>query len=195
MTLTIIPLSAHRHMPWKNGQGETAEIAAEPHEGGFLWRLSIAHIERSGAFSAYLGIERWITVLDGDGMRLLVSGTEPRIMRMLDPPARFPGEADTQCELLGSAIHDINLMLDRRHADGRMEILSRPGEYRLEDETVLLYAATPGIAVSSGGNGPVELATGETAALHAGGGAAMLAAGATAIVARIARRPVADRRS
>lgn len=174
-------------MRWKNGQGETAEIAVEPNDAGFLWRLSIAHIARSGAFSAYPGIERWITVLDGNGMRLSVGNAEPGIMRALDPPACFAGEAETRCELLDGAIHDINLMLDRRHVAGRMLVLTGHGERRLDGGMVLLYAATKGVAVSAGVADRVELAVGETAMLGAAGGVSVLEAGATAIVARIER--------
>lgn len=194
MPLTIIPPSAHRHMRWKNGQGETAEIAVEPNDGGFLWRLSIAHIARSGPFSAYPGIERWITVLDGNGMRLSVGDAAPRIMRALDPPACFAGEADTRCELLDGAIHDMNLMLDRRHVEGRMFVLADRGEHRLDGETVLLYAATNGVAVSAGDTGRGELAAGDTARLGAAGGVCALEAGAVAIVARIGRRASAPDR-
>ncbi len=175
-------------MRWKNGQGETAEIAVEPNDAGFLWRLSIAHIARSCAFSAYPGIERWITVLDGNGMRLSVGNAELHIMQALDPPACFAAEADTRCELLDGAIHDINLMLDRRHVEGRMFLLTGHGEHRLDRGTVLLYAATKGVAVSSGSADRVELAAGDTAMLGAVGGVSVLEAGATAIVARIDRR-------
>ena len=110
-------------------------------------------------------------------------------MRALDPPACFAGEADTRCELLDGAIHDINLMLDRRHMEGRMLVQTGRGEHRLDaGMTTLLYAATKGVAVSSGIRDRVELAAGDTAMLGAAGGISVLEAGATAIVAQIERR-------
>ena len=39
-----------RRMPWKNGAGRTAEIAAwspDTGDAGFAWRVSIAEIERA----------------------------------------------------------------------------------------------------------------------------------------------------
>ena len=41
----------YRAMAWKNGQGMTREIAREPGDGDFLWRLSIAEVAASGDFS------------------------------------------------------------------------------------------------------------------------------------------------
>lgn len=185
--ITIIPASAYRRMPWKNGQGETTEIAAEPGHGQFLWRVSIADVVRSGPFSAYPGMERWITVLEGAGMRLLVGEDPPRLVRTLDPPVCFPGDAATSCEIIDGAIRDFNLMLDRRHVEGRLAVLAAPAPYRLESETTLLFAVTRGVTVSAGDRS-IELPVGDTALLSSPGGIATLDAGAAAIVAAVARR-------
>ena len=48
-------------MPWKNGGGETAEIAVSPPGAAlddFDWRLSMARVETDGPFSAFPGIDR-----------------------------------------------------------------------------------------------------------------------------------------
>src|SRR5262249_61844367 len=74
--LRIIRPDAHRIMPWKNGGGTTTEIAIDPPDadvgGRFRWRPSIAEREGSGAFSAFVGYERTIMVIAGQGMDLSV---------------------------------------------------------------------------------------------------------------------------
>ena len=59
--------------PWKNGGGATREIACWPPGTGldsFDWRISVATIAADGAFSVFAGIDRSITLLSGDGVRL-----------------------------------------------------------------------------------------------------------------------------
>ena len=52
--------------PWRNGGGETAEIAVRPGAGSdFLWRLSLATITRSGPFSTFPGVSRIFTLVEG----------------------------------------------------------------------------------------------------------------------------------
>jgi len=57
----------YRAMAWKNGQGMTREIAREPGDGDFLWRLSIAEVAASGDFSLFPGYDRTITLIEGAG--------------------------------------------------------------------------------------------------------------------------------
>ena len=43
----------YRRMRWKNGLGETAQIAISPDGAaldGFEWRISMAHVEADGPF-------------------------------------------------------------------------------------------------------------------------------------------------
>ena len=56
-------------MPWKNGKGQTLEIARDPSEP-FLWRVSSARLETSGAFSVFPGYDRKLVLLDGPGIKL-----------------------------------------------------------------------------------------------------------------------------
>ena len=174
-------------MPWKNGQGGTTEIAVEPAGNSFRWRLSIADVGHSGSFSAYPGIERWITVLSGSGMRLLVGNDPPRLVRALDPPVRFSGDAMTSCELLAGAIRDFNLMLDHDAAEGQLAVLRGPLSQRLEGETAFLHAAAGGATVSAAGE-TIALPEGDTVRLDGAGGSVTLGAGAAAIMAVVGRR-------
>src|SRR5579859_6225442 len=111
---SLIRPEAYRVMPWRNGQGTTAEIALEPGDGGrFRWRLSIADVAASGPFSDFAGYDRVIAVVGGAGMRLAVAGRPPIELTQASEPYAFAGEAATECTLLQGPIRDFNLMTDR----------------------------------------------------------------------------------
>jgi uncharacterized protein len=183
--ITVISAADWRRMPWKNGHGETAEIVVEGGGDHFLWRLSIAQVAHSGLFSVYPGVQRWITVLSGAGMRLLIGDDAPRTMRALDPPICFAGEVATRCELLDGAIQDFNLMLDRRRAGGRIDVVTGPLSVQPSGTVILLHAVSSGVAVSVPGAAPVTLVPTDTAVIRLAESRVDLEAGATAILACI----------
>jgi environmental stress-induced protein Ves len=104
-------------MPWKNGGGSTREIACWPESGGvhdFGWRASIATIAQSGPFSVFEGVDRSITLLDGDGVRL--TDEARTIDHRLDTPGEpfaFSGDVRIHGEMLGSPSQDFNIMVRR----------------------------------------------------------------------------------
>ncbi len=63
-----------RKMPvslWRNGAGETREICCfPPATRDFFWRASIASIASNGEFSAFPGVDRVITLLEGGEVTL-----------------------------------------------------------------------------------------------------------------------------
>lgn len=103
--------------PWKNGGGTTSEIVCQPAGAtmdGFDWRVSIAHIASDGPFSAFPGIDRVITLLEGAGVHLHTS--DGRVDHRLDQPLvpfAFAGEAPVQADLLAGDCHDFNVMTRR----------------------------------------------------------------------------------
>ncbi|SDK99237.1 hypothetical protein SAMN05216189_106210 [Pseudomonas delhiensis] len=131
-------------MPWKNGAGSTREILRDAGDGleGFGWRLSIADVGAPGPFSAFAGYQRVITVLEGQGMRLTVDGVPSRELRALDAFA-FDGASAVDCELLGGAIRDFNLIYSPARYRARLQWLRVQGELALfgSAATVLLFNA------------------------------------------------------
>lgn len=109
--------------PWKNGGGMTTELAAHPAGARPEWRLSIAEVTRAGPFSDYSGYERTIMLLEGEGMRLAFDRAEPMVIDRPLRPFTFDGAWRCDCELLGGAVRDLNLMVDREAARGTLEVL------------------------------------------------------------------------
>jgi environmental stress-induced protein Ves len=109
-------------MPWKNGGGVTREVAAWPPGAsldGFDWRVSLADVAADGPFSAFPGVDRVLTVIDGDGLALEIEGRTVR----LEPgaPFAFPGEAAVVARLTAGPIRDLNVMVRRGAWTARVE--------------------------------------------------------------------------
>ena len=152
-------------MPWKNGAGSTREILRDAGDGleGFGWRLSIADVGAPGPFSAFSGYQRVITVLEGEGMRLTVDGEPSRELRALDAFA-FDGASAVDCELLGGAIRDFNLIYAPARYRARLQWLRVGGEAHFfsSASTVLLFSAGEGVHVSRDGGAAAVLGLHDT---------------------------------
>jgi uncharacterized protein len=135
--------SDYRRMPWKNGGGETTEIAVWPERAGlddFGWRVSMARVERDGPFSAFPGIDRTLTILDGEGLRLAVANRPSIVLDAAAEPFSFPADAPTDSTLVGGPVADLNVMTRRgsfTHSVQRLS-LSDAADIRSDAETVLL---------------------------------------------------------
>ncbi len=90
---TVLKGSTYRRMPWKNGAGETVEIAVSP-EGAALfdfdWRISMATVATDGPFSIFPGIDRTLSILEGNGMSLSIDGGAPVLLTQDSDPLAFP---------------------------------------------------------------------------------------------------------
>jgi environmental stress-induced protein Ves len=135
--------SDYRRMPWKNGGGETTEIVVWPEGAGlddFGWRVSMARVEQDGPFSAFPGIDRTLTILDGDGLRLAVADRDPVVLDGAAEPFSFPADAPTDSTLAGGPVTDLNVMTRRgsfTHSVQRLSLSDAAG-IRSDAETFLL---------------------------------------------------------
>ena len=114
----------HSPVPWANGAGETTELVSLAVSAALTpalprWRLSVARLERSAAFSPLPGLDRTFlpvgaeVVLDIDGQLHRVTPAEP---------ARFGGEQSVSLVELESPCFALNLMVERNdpaEEDGR----------------------------------------------------------------------------
>ncbi|WP_019939379.1 HutD family protein [Bordetella sp. FB-8] len=130
--------------PWKNGGGVTREIACWPPGAGmddFQWRLSIAAIAASGPFSAFAGVDRIITLLDGPGVRLASSdGAIDHVLNRPLEPFPFPGEAMIHGTMLGAVSSDLNVMTRRALLGAEIKVLRASASSAASAHGMLLAA-------------------------------------------------------
>ncbi len=127
MTLQRFALADLPATPWKNGGGTTREIVCQPPGAGmdgFDWRVSIATIAAAGPFSAFAGVDRVIMLLEGAGVRLhaRAAGVDHRLDTPLMPFA-FAGDVALDCDLLGGASTDFNVMSRRGKLRAEVQVL------------------------------------------------------------------------
>lgn len=111
--MEIIRYAELRAEPWRNGGGVTRELASHPkaasaQDGAWDWRVSIADVSKAGAFSAFPGMDRVLTVIDGELLLLTVDGAEHPLEKYR--PFRFPGDADSASALPTGDIRDLNVI-------------------------------------------------------------------------------------
>lgn len=195
MSITLLDPADYRRMPWKNGGGTTTEIALAPlpaplpaslsdSAGRFLWRVSIADVAQAGPFSAFSGYERLIAVVEGAGMRLTVDGT-PTTVSHRAPAFRFSGDSVVDCALLDGPIRDFNLIVDRAHAAGRLELVPAGGSAAVAAEGTALVHALDGDVTLRTEDGEVRVPAGWTARLDALAASVEPGPGAHAVVAAV----------
>ena len=111
--MEIIRFADVRPEPWRNGGGVTREIASHPQaasaqDGAWDWRVSIADVSTAGDFSVFPGMERVITIIDGELLLLTVDGSEHPLEKYR--PFRFSGEAASSATLPTGDIRDLNVI-------------------------------------------------------------------------------------
>ncbi len=155
--------------PWKNGGGVTRELACFPAGAtmsDFIWRISIADVSQSGPFSSFPGIDRVITLLDGDGMQLqFADNTRHALVDKLTPYS-FRGEAQVDAHLIDSPSRDFNLMLRRDAAHGTVEVRHASGTIEANQTTLLLFCAAGSWHVSGADGESKNLQSGDALLLE-----------------------------
>jgi hypothetical protein len=122
-TARSITVEATPATPWRNRGGVTRELLAWPGPADWRLRISVADIAVDGPFSAFPGVQRWFTLLAGDGVALDFAD-HPLTLRPGDAPLAFDGAAAPGCRLTGGPVRDLNLMI--RGGSGGMAAVS-PG--------------------------------------------------------------------
>lgn len=140
----ILRAGDYRRMRWKNGGGETAEIAVFPEDAGlddFGWRVSMATVEAGGPFSVFPGVDRTLSILEGEGMVLDIEDRKPATLTEVSEPYSFPADVATSAELLGGPIVDLNVMTRRGMYGHKVDLrhLEEPIEVVLKSEATLLF--------------------------------------------------------
>jgi len=136
-------------VPWANGLGTTAVIVRVPDIEAWTWRLSLADVVVDGPFSPLPGVDRWIAVASGGGMVLTVGDDSPVDLRAGPDAFFFSGDLATTCRLIDGPIVDVNLMLRRGAAVGRLSIVTSAAGTRCPLEGVVAAVMLAGSATWS----------------------------------------------
>ncbi|RAX41833.1 HutD/Ves family protein [Rhizobium tropici] len=158
--MKLLRASDHKRMPWKNGGGETVEIAVSPEGAGladFDWRVSMATVATDGPFSVFPGIDRTLSILNGEGMTLFIEGRSPKRLTQASEPLAFAADAPTSATLIDGTITDLNVMTRRgrfTHSVRRV-LVDGPSEVAFGDGTILVLchrgnAEIDGMALDAG---------------------------------------------
>ncbi len=125
--MQIVRAGEYRRMPWKNGGGETFEVAVFPPEASlnqFDWRISMARVASDGPFSIFPGIDRTLSILEGAGLWLEVDEADSIRLEPKSAPYRFSAERSASARLISGAILDLNVMTRIGRFDHLVEILT-----------------------------------------------------------------------
>ena len=155
--IRILRAGDYRRMPWKNGGGETIEIAVSPDGAtldNFDWRVSMARVETDGPFSMFAGVDRTLAILQGAGLSLAISQHPAINVTMGAALLSFDAGAATQARLLGGPIVDLNLMTRRGRFSHRMTCIN------LADPTLLAVSAQETFLLASDGGVAIETEAG-----------------------------------
>jgi environmental stress-induced protein Ves len=114
----------YRVMPWANGRGTTVELVRIDDEaGGLKLRLSVADVVEAGAFSRFPGIDRVLTLIEGDGFDLDFGGAAPGVSARPFAPVAFSGDGETSALNLRGPSRDFNVMTARDSYDVHVVLL------------------------------------------------------------------------
>ena len=186
--MRIIRAADCKVMPWKNGGGTATEIAVFP-EGAplsdFDWRISMAHVGADGPFSSFPGIDRTLSVLTGNGIRLAFSDGEVVMLERTSGPHFFAADRAVDGMLIDGAIDDLNVMSRRGAWSHSVERLSGGSHEVSVERGLLVLVARHGEWQVNG----AALATGDSAVLAAPV-TAKLAAGSSGELFAIRLQPV-----
>lgn len=140
----ILRLADCPPQPWKNGLGRTRELAVQPsgaNSDDFLWRVSIAEVDRAAPFSCFPGVDRHIVLLEGGGFTMTLDDSRTHVLTVPFAPFAFPGEAKVDVALVGGATRDFNLMVRRAHGHGEVQVWRGPETCMTGPATMLLFCA------------------------------------------------------
>ena len=163
--LRIIRSADYPTRPWKNGGGTTRDIAVSPPGASlddFVWRLSLAQVDRDGPFSRFDNIDRTLVLLSG---AMALHEQSRRIDLVRHQSVMFEGERAIEATVAGGATLDFNVMTRRGRARHvvRCESFSKHiSVAAAAGKTIVLFALDRGLTV-----GTEQLHTYDTAIISA----------------------------
>ncbi|CDZ42175.1 HutD family protein [Neorhizobium galegae] len=151
--MKILRASDYKRMPWKNGGGETVEIAVHPAGTSiedFDWRISMASVASDGPFSSFPDVDRTLAILSGDGIDLTVDGDTSVTLTRSSEPYPFAADRPVFATLVNGVTTDLNVMTRRGRFSHR--VIRQPTPVSLRPSAFLRFVLATGkhtIALSS----------------------------------------------
>lgn len=139
---SVVPQSDYLRMPWKNGLGETLEIAVRRENDEVLYRVSQAAVVEDGAFSDFSGMHRTLVLLKGNGMLLSHKNAQKEYQHNLEQVlsvAYFAGGDSTYATLSNGAIEDLNIMVREGKAGSDVQAIFSPASFDVSRDSHTLF--------------------------------------------------------
>lgn len=155
---TVIGPDSWELMPWRNGKGFTNEIYKLSDDRGLLFRISAATVSSDGPFSCFSGINRFIAVLKGDGLRLsLEDGSHAVVDR--NHGYYFSGDVKVESSLLNGEVLDFNVMTRQEEYRTEVQLLNEFSDASLDSGSFLsfLFAADDAVTLRLSDGSTLEL--------------------------------------
>jgi hypothetical protein len=146
----IISPDHFKTTPWKNGQGETTELAISP--GGTLtefdWRISMATVLNHGSFSDFSGYHRHLVLMEGNGIELTHDESTVDVLQSPLSVASFDGACSTVGHLLDGPIRDFNVMSNETSFKAKVKTCPKQQNITFTATTInFIYAVTHSIQI------------------------------------------------
>ncbi|WP_045837080.1 HutD family protein [Hyphomicrobium sp. 99] len=172
-TLEIIRSAEFREGRWPNRAGVSWDIASAPMDAlpaQCDWRFATALIEGDAPFSVFPGVDRIVTLIDGEGFTLDVKdfGAVHANRRFLS--RAFPGDSPTVCHVQAGPSTVLNLLFARDRLRAEVSVL-KEGDHVLAPaacEVLLLFALAGPVVLTSDGE-QTHINLGDAAILRTNG--------------------------
>jgi len=172
--MRILRNADYREMQWKNGGGTTTEIAVSPPGAatdGFDWRISMASVQSDGWFSEFPQADRTLSILEGSGIHLSLSGGTEVHIGPASEPFHFPADVPAYARLSKDPVIDLNVMTRRTRFTHRVIRLtsSKAVTWELMADITVFLATSAALQIENGADS-AHIAPRDTVIFdHAGG--------------------------
>jgi environmental stress-induced protein Ves len=142
--MKILKSESYREGRWLNGLGQSWDIAAAPNDAGaqdFDWRMALARVDSSVAFSHYPNVDRIFTLIEGKGLELVFNDHKVLKIDKRFVPHEFPGDVKTACAVNNGPCRALNLFIRRGTWKASVRVLSTKDDLNvISKQTILAFA-------------------------------------------------------
>ncbi|MCC3265721.1 HutD family protein [Arthrobacter gengyunqii] len=133
--------------PWGNNNGRVKDIAS-----GTGWRLSVASVDKPGAFTAFPGMDRITVPVEGELLVLTVDGAEHGMEKFR--PFRYSGDVPAEAALPTGPVTVLNTFVDRNTTGAAVMVveLSKKNPQTLGPGQLLVLLHGSATATAAGGS-------------------------------------------